>query len=91
MNEFEHLAEMARHHHVDDLLGLSVHLAGTACSPLYQRHVSPEPRTRRPHSGAHRPVAAGRLEDSHAAAKCSWQQALWSQSALVARSVQSAS
>ena len=42
MNEFAHLAEMTRHHYVDDLLGLSVQLAGTPCSPLYQRHVSPK-------------------------------------------------
>jgi hypothetical protein len=41
MNEFAYLAEMTRHHYMDDLLGLSVHLAGTPCSPLYQRHVSP--------------------------------------------------
>ena len=41
INAFSHLAEMTRHHYADDLLGLSVHLAGTRCSPLYQRHVSP--------------------------------------------------
>ncbi len=42
MNDFGHLAEMTREHYVDDLLGLSVQLAGTPCSPLYQRHVSPD-------------------------------------------------
>lgn len=42
MNEFGYLAEAARDGYVDDLLGLSVHLAGTPCSPLYRRHVSPD-------------------------------------------------
>ena len=42
MTDFGHLAEMTREHYVDDLLGLSVQLAGTPCSPLYRRHVSPD-------------------------------------------------
>jgi len=42
MNELGYLAEVARDGYVDDLLGLSVHLAGTPCSPLYRRHVSPD-------------------------------------------------
>lgn len=42
MNEFAYLAEIIRHHYIDDLLGLSMHLAGTPCSPLYRRHVSPD-------------------------------------------------
>ncbi|MDQ2845573.1 MAG: hypothetical protein M3Y77_04295 [Actinomycetota bacterium] len=42
MNEFGYLAEAAGDGYVDDLLGLSVHLAGTPCSPLYRRQVSPD-------------------------------------------------
>ena len=42
MNEFGYLAEASRRHYVDDLLGLSVHLAATPCSPLYKRRVSPD-------------------------------------------------
>lgn len=41
MKEFGYLAEVSRVRCVDDLLGLSMHLAGTPCSPLYLRHVSP--------------------------------------------------
>jgi hypothetical protein len=42
MNEFGYLAEVFRDDYVADLLGLSVRLAGTPCSPLYRRHVSPD-------------------------------------------------
>lgn len=42
MNEFGYLAESVRDGYVDDLLGLSVRLAATPCSPLYRGHVSPD-------------------------------------------------
>jgi hypothetical protein len=42
MNEFGYLADAVRNDYVDDLLALSVRLAGTPCSPLYRRHVSPD-------------------------------------------------
>lgn len=42
MNEFATLAAVTRDGHADDLLGLSVQLAATPCSPLYRRHTSPD-------------------------------------------------
>lgn len=42
MNEFGYLADALRDVYVDDLLGLSVRLAATPCSPLYRRNVSPD-------------------------------------------------
>jgi hypothetical protein len=42
MNEFAYLADL---HHAaghEDLVGLSVFLSETRCSPLYGRHVSPD-------------------------------------------------
>ncbi len=42
MNEFGHLVEAFRDNYFDDLLGLSVQLAATPCSPLYRRNVSPD-------------------------------------------------
>ena len=43
MNEFAFLAETHRTKDADiDLLGLSVTLSRTPCSPLYSRHVSPD-------------------------------------------------
>jgi hypothetical protein len=42
MNEFAYLADVDRHSAaVVDLLGLSLRLAGTPCSPLYRSHVTP--------------------------------------------------
>ena len=41
MNEFTYLADAWRHDE-PDLLHLSLRLAGTPCSPLYKRHVSPD-------------------------------------------------
>lgn len=43
MNEFGFLAEILRADHLNDLLGLAVHLAATPCSPLYSA-----PRQSRP-------------------------------------------
>ena len=43
MNEFKFLAEV--YSRVDpemDLMALSLRLAGTPCSPLYKRHISPD-------------------------------------------------
>lgn len=43
MNEFKFLAEVHAEHDADvDLLSLSLRLAETPCSPLYQRHISPD-------------------------------------------------
>ena len=42
MNELGHLAYMFRNRYFADLLGLSVRLAATSCSPLYRRNVSPD-------------------------------------------------
>lgn len=43
MNEFTHIAEARRSRlGVDDLLALSVHLAGVPCRPLYATHTTPE-------------------------------------------------
>jgi hypothetical protein len=42
MNEFAYLADVYRHSTGDvDLLVLSLRLAGTPCSPLYKRHITP--------------------------------------------------
>ena len=41
LNEVGYLVEVAPGRLRRCLLGLSVHLAGTPCSPLYRRHVSP--------------------------------------------------
>ncbi|MGK2885009.1 MAG: DUF6933 domain-containing protein [Rhodococcus sp. (in: high G+C Gram-positive bacteria)] len=43
MNEFKFLGELQAGREVDhDLLSLSLRLAVTPCSPLYQRHISPD-------------------------------------------------
>ncbi len=42
MNEFGYLAAASRSDAGEDLLGLSVRMAGTPCGPLYRRHVSPD-------------------------------------------------
>lgn len=45
LNEFAHLAQAHRQHHPDqhpDTLDLSLWLARVPCSPLYQRHISPD-------------------------------------------------
>lgn len=42
MNDFSFLADHHRGDFANDLLGLSVRLAETPCSPLYKRHVSPD-------------------------------------------------
>ena len=43
MNEFTFLAEADRaHERSEDLISLSVRLAGTPCSPLYKRHSFPD-------------------------------------------------
>lgn len=42
MNEFAALAAVTRDGPADDLLGLSVQLAATPCTPLYRRHISPD-------------------------------------------------
>jgi hypothetical protein len=43
MNEFTFLAEADRaHERSEDLVSMSVRLAGTPCSPLYKRHTFPD-------------------------------------------------
>ena len=43
MNEFSFLAEADRAHaRSEDLVSISVRLAGTPCSPLYKRHTFPD-------------------------------------------------
>ncbi|MCZ7629649.1 MAG: hypothetical protein M5U19_11615 [Microthrixaceae bacterium] len=43
MNEFSFLAEVDRaHERSEDLVSMSVRLAGTPCSPLYKRHSFPD-------------------------------------------------
>ena len=42
VNEFSYLADTVRDDYRDDLVGLSVRLASTPCSPLYGRHISPD-------------------------------------------------
>lgn len=43
MNEFKFLAAVHAEHEADvDLFSLSLRLAETPCSPLYQRHISPD-------------------------------------------------
>lgn len=43
MNEFSFLAEADRaHERSEDLVSMSVRLAGTPCSPLYKRHTFPD-------------------------------------------------
>ena len=43
MNEFSFLAEVDRaHERSEDLISMSVRLAGTPCSPLYKRHTFPD-------------------------------------------------
>lgn len=42
LNEFARLAEHARHDYPEDLTALSMWLATVPCSPLSQRHVSPD-------------------------------------------------
>lgn len=47
MNEFQYLAKVwVKKFAADDLLGLSLKLSQTPCSPLYKRAVSPEPELR---------------------------------------------
>lgn len=42
MNDFTFLADHHRDDFSNDLVGLSVRLAETPCSPLYKRHISPD-------------------------------------------------
>jgi hypothetical protein len=43
LNEFSFLADVAREHgRADDLVALSVWLAGTTCGPLYKSHSFPD-------------------------------------------------
>jgi len=42
MNDFSFLADHHRGEFANDLVGLSVQLAETPCSPLYERHISPD-------------------------------------------------
>jgi uncharacterized protein DUF6933 len=42
MNDFSFLADRHRDEFANDLVGLSVQLARTPCSPLYKRHISPD-------------------------------------------------
>lgn len=42
MSDFSFLADHHRGDFANDLLGLSVQLAETPCSPLYKRHISPD-------------------------------------------------